>query len=543
MLAKLEPGELLDTLNEVQAKHGQESYDLLRELAVEMLAERREQVGDLIRDANARFRFTWPVSNGQPQKGHVPDLPSTDVRVQQAFEQALSELSELEKTIFVDTVLGQLKAAKDAGEEMEPIDLSLEVDSIKARRGSGRSWFITNSGEVYRPQDRSKPQEHTVEAYMEVTAHAFFLTRGLKDPRERQEAIYLWQCLREARVFHFDAEVYAGLHTEIDRYATEDLAGFEYHPPGTKWADIPPEETKALRRVVLREGRRAPYPEKFPFPVVFLGYGGGVRVPTETLWTKAPAELRDDIERGGIIGHVITDEGFAVAVLKALVRESDGSSNSVVWFDHLRDPNSGWSFSEFNLEPWILPGLIKIINDHRTFIIETPLSSGQRQHYKRNRKKLGGKSGRAGYTPPPYYTLRLKNKLIRDKVRKGLPKPATPRSYRTDVRGHERCRIMPGTLPLDPELGAKLNKRGYKIFTINDLDADTLRRLHERGLPYKKADEWLAILTSWIGEHFNTSDESLPYIPACRVPGDVRVKPKQPGRGWADDPASTGATP
>ena len=243
------------------------------------------------------------------------------------------------------------------------------------------------------------------------------------------------------------------------------------------------------------------------------------------------------------MGHLITDDGYVVAIIKALARDDDGAPMSVVWFNHLRDQHGGWAPSEFNLEPWLLPSLIKIINDHRTFIIETPLTSGMRQHYKHNRKKLGGKSGQRGYTPPPYYTLRLKNKLIRDRVRKGLPKPPAPRSYRTDVRGHERCRVMRGPFPLDPELGAKLRKRGYKMFTTNDLDADTLRRLHERGLPYKRADEWLAILTTWVGEHFTSNDDSLPYVPACRVPGEVRIKPRQPGRGWADDPASTGANP
>ena len=529
-LATLEPGDLQELLRK-SVEMDEVSYNQFKLLVAETLSERRRGLEDLLRDTPVQFSFTHP-SQGPGAKV----LPSTHPFVQEALNKALGRLDVMEQAILVDTVLGHALKAKDAGEP-PMIDLDLEIDRIKARRGPTRSWLISGSPELYEAQKRDKPQDQTVEAYMEAVANAFQVTRLLKSPKDKQDAIYLWQCLREARVFHFDAEVYIGLHSEIDRYTTEDLAGLEYQPPGTK-KKIPAEETDHLLRTILREGKRTPYPEKFPFPCIFIGYGNGVEVPAESLTTKAPRDLRDRLKRGVVIGHIIVDDGYTVAVIKALVWEKEGSLSTVVWFDHLRDQHGGWVRSEFNLEPWILPGLIKIINDHRTFIVETPLATGMRQHYKQKRKDLGLKPKQRGYTPPPYYTLRMKSKLIREKVRRGLPKPVTPRSYRTDVRGHERCRVMRGTIPLDPEVGAKLNRRGYKIFTVNDLDADTLRRLHERGLPYKRSDEWLAILTCWVSEHYTSNDDNLPYIPACRVPGDVRTKVKQPSRGWTDDPAS-----
>lgn len=54
---------------------------------------------------------------------------------------------------------------------------------------------------------------------------------------------------------------------------------------------------------------------------------------------------------------------------------------------------------------------------------------------------------------------------IQWRVRKSLGHPRAPTAYRTDVRAHERCRIMRGKLPLNPDLRDKLIKRGYKIFT------------------------------------------------------------------------------
>lgn len=186
--------------------------------------------------------------------------------------------------------------------------------------------------------------------------------------------------------------------------------------------------------------------------------------------------------------------------------------------------------------PYILPTFINIINDHRTFIVEANMRTGQRRDYKKNRKHMGVK----GRTPPPYYTLRLKNQVLRETMRTTFPKPRGPRNYKTDVRAHERCRIRRGPLPLDPELAIKLKKREYKIFTTNKLDADTYERLHKRNMAYKRADEWLAIKVSWVEEHLNCNNPEVPYIPAVRTfPSDVRpTKPSKPTGSWADDPGA-----
>jgi hypothetical protein len=396
----------------------------------------------------------------------------------------------------------------------------------------GRSWLIANAAVPPPGQREGKPQDLSVEAYMRSLTNSYQLTRREKGGRQR-DAVMLWQHLR------FDHEVYGALHHEADRWTTEELAGQVWAHPGTG-PKIPPaqrrKEGAQLKAAILGACGKAPYPDKFPFPAIFLGYGSGMTLTEAQFLMRAPGELRDRVKSAILLGHILTEDGYASAVIEGYAVSDEGPLMGILWFDTLRDSSGGgWVRSEFALEPWILPAFVNIINDHRTFILETPLTPQMRGQFKRKRKEMGLKNNRAAHTPPPYYTLRMKTKLIREKVRKGLTSHGTLAAYRTDVRAHERCRIARGPFPLDPELGAKFRKRGYKVFTTNIPDADTIRRLHERGQPYKRADEWLAILTTWIETHMTNNDESLPYIPAVRLPGEVKTK-RQPTSSWADDP-------
>jgi len=468
--------------------------------------------------------------------GAIADSPdwrqTTDMVMREIIESASGE-----------DVQAILEGARAQGPEALKHVQEIVADRVADESGLGHikgiEGFTPAIPDRHQSRERMTPQEQTIDAYMEATAQAYQLTRTRPQTPERQrEANFLWRCFRDARVFHFDPDTYVALHQEIDRYTTEELAGHTYRPPGSfRPADrVPQEESDDLRATILRECKHVPYPDKFPFPCVFLGYGSGVQLPKHQVMRSAPTQLRERLEVAAIFGHLLTDDGSVYAVVKGSLRTDTGRTG-VLWFDPLC-MNRGWVRCEFNLEPWILPSLIKIINDHRTFIIENTMSRGLRKDYKRNRKGMGIKPNKRAYAPPPYYTLRMKSKLIRDKVRKHLPKPAPPKTYKTDVRAHERCRVSRGLLPLDPETGAKLRKRGYKIFTTNSLDLDTYRRLHERGQPYKKADEWLALLVTWVEEHMTSNDPQLPYVPAVRVPGEVRLKPRQPTGGWADDPRS-----
>lgn len=411
------------------------------------------------------------------------------------------------------------------------------VDEEYQRAAKGppvRDWIITDNN-IPTGTPKGKPQDLTVETYMQAIRSIFTVTR-IETGSRRRDAIALWRTLQDARVFHFDADVYGALHHEADRWTTE-LAGLEWQHPDSSRKKTTIEDAGRLRATVLDASKKlAPYPDKFPFPAIFIGFGAGIPLPAYMLAIRAPSDLKNRMVSGRMGGHIMTEDGYAAAVIQGVARSDDGSSLvNVWWFDALRDESGGWVRSETNLEPWILPGLVNIVNEHRTFILETVMSPQMRQRFKQERKAMGLPNNKR-HTPPPYYTLRMRTQLIREKVRKGLPGPALLRSYRTDRRAHERCRIARGPFPLDPELGAKFNKRGYKLFTVNQLDAETLRRLQERGLPFKRADEWLAILTTWVEKSLTSNDPNLPYIPAVRLPGKVRTRRPQPTNSWADDP-------
>lgn len=372
--------------------------------------------------------------------------------------------------------------------------------------------------------------EMTVLAYMHVLSTIYLIsTRETAEARRR--ASFIWALLRDARVFHLESSTFIDIHNETDIWVTES-AGYEWVNP-KHHRDIPPEEVDAVAAFVQNEGRKVPFPDKLPFPRMFFGYGPGLAVSASVLRLKAPSHLRDKIMEGFLVGHLVTDDGWVFGFYRALTLEGQG-----IFIDDLRT-SSGWVHSSYNLDPWILTQLINIINEHRTFLLETPMQTGLRRRYKDGRKQMGLKQDHWAYVPPPYYKLSLKSQLIRERVRKNLGHPRVPPAYRTDVRAHERCRVMRGKLPLDPILREKLGQRGYKIFTINPLDEETLRRLQQRGHAFKRSDEWLAILTTWIDNHYTNNDPKLPYVPACRhLPANTRTRKRPISNAAVHDPAS-----
>ena len=56
-------------------------------------------------------------------------------------------------------------------------------------------------------------------------------------------------------------------------------------------------------------------------------------------------------------------------------------------------------------------------------------------------------------------------------------------TYRHDVRGHERCRVQRGPLPLDLKTREILVGRGYTVYENKDPLDDDVRRMLTRGHP------------------------------------------------------------
>lgn len=473
------------------------------------------------------------------ERGRLYDLIGQRVQKSKPGQENLR--FEAEKIAFdgpinpMDMVINLDDLVRQVRDEFDH-DAATDRTYTNAKRG-GSTFMLTGQ---QRPQGkkREKPEQQTVESYMEALHNAFLLTRMYDHkPREKRDAIFLYNCLREARIFHIENEMMNSLVDEVGRYVIEDLAGLEYEDY-SNYRTLPEAQKRSMDIKIGRLAQDAPYPEKFPFEVVFLGYGHGMEVPGFALRDKAPSAIKDDIQYGKIIGHLMIDTGEVYGVIKAFVQNAATPEGTwTLWFNPERLDGTWPRVAD--TEPWLLPMVINIINEHRTFVLEQNMPSDMRKDYKRNRKGMGLKDKdkkRWGYTPPPYYTLKLKSKVIKERARKHMPKPRAPKGYKTDVRGHERCRIKRGPLPMDPEVAIKLRKLDYTIFTIAQLDAETLRRLHERSIPFKKSDEWMAIKVSWIDSFMSSLDPNLPYVPACRTLGSINIKPKPVTNSWGDDP-------
>lgn len=380
----------------------------------------------------------------------------------------------------------------------------------------GRPTFETTEHEA--------PEDQSVEAYLRGLNYAL---RACRDERQKALGMRLYMSFREARVFHLGHDTYITVHQEADRHTTE-MAGLDFH---MERRVIPQDEDEKYRTTFQREARIQPWPEHLPFPCMFLGYDVGCVLPLETARIRAPSHIHDDLIEVTLLGHLITDTGLAVAFLQGRTHNSIG-----FWCDEARSPETGWTRGSMDLEPWTIPHMVRLINDNRTFVLESELSGPARKSVEKNRAALDLDS--YAHMPRPYYSLRLQSHTIKEKVRKQLGSPPRPKSYKTDVRGHERCRIRRGALPIDPKLAEKLQRRGYKVFASTALDTETFRILSERGVAYKRADEWLAVKASWVDHFVSPADPNLPYVPAVRKIGKVRTRPRTVSGAWTDDPAA-----
>lgn len=455
---------------------------------------------------------------------------SYDAAVQRAAKEAArlrpQERVEFEKRWREEAVRNAELAEDGTGDRISSIEFEKIAAQVKA------DFRPKPDVRKYESQQHEKPEDQSLETYLEAIAYTLRVSRQEANTDRRAEAMRMYVAFREARVFHLGQETYAAVHAEADRFTTE-MAGLDYQPPNLR-REVPEEENRRYVATFMREAKHQSWPEKFPFPIIYLGYGRGVVLPLASGRLKVPSRVRGDVEEVRLLGHLLTAEGHALAWLQGIVNGEEGVG-TIQWCDEARTVEAGWTRG-LDLEPWTLPHLVRIINDHRTFVVETELSGAVRRSIKENRKPLGLDDYK--HMPKPYYTLRLQTHVIREKVRKQLGRPAKPKSYKTDVRGHERCRIRRGPLPIDPKLADKLHKRGYVIYSTNTLDEETYQRLSQRGMAFKRADEWLAVKATWVKDHLSSNSPNLPYIPAVRVAKVSRTRPKRQTGSWVNDPAS-----
>jgi hypothetical protein len=309
----------------------------------------------------------------------------------------------------------------------------------------------------------------------------------------------LWARMKNARVFELPAEVYTALHKSLDHEIYDRVIE-------SGRASTPAEVDKYATDTIG-------FPGELPFDHIYLGYGAGVAIPLEHAEMRfAKGALPANLLHFRLLGYLLADVGggqIVVEMVHVITTDDDYLMPIPMYgFGH------GWE-SASTLTPWVLSSSLKLFNDHKVVIEEKRPGLGQRRQIDKIRKKYRTKQT---FIPKPYYVLRLKHETIEDDGKRADgASPVRELSYRYDRRGHERCYIRRGPLPLKEDDREKLEKAGYRIWVYGRPDAVAQEQLSIRHKPPKRADEWLAILTVHIDPRI-IGDPSLPYIPAKRMP-------------------------
>lgn len=332
--------------------------------------------------------------------------------------------------------------------------------------------------------------------------------RDLED-RGRDEGLRLarsiWARLKQARVFEFPAETWRGLHQTVER----SMAGWIEGESRNHF-----DEDVGVVTRMQHASHAVEFPQKLPFETSYIGIGAGVVLPDE--WARSRVIFHNEASSSQFIGaelfgYLICEAEQQVYEMVHVITEDDD------YILPLAQRYSGvWGASE-TLGPWLVHGLVSLINEHNTVTINNRPTQRMKLE-----SKSSGRNAR-GFFPKPYYTLRMRRKVV-DESKLPMPKSEGKGSVLTrryDRRGHERVRVHRGLLPITEKEEAKLLKSGYR-FIHGRPGSEDAERLAYRELAPKRSDEWMAIKVSWIDDTI-VGDENLPYIPAVRVPANKKA--------------------
>jgi hypothetical protein len=344
-----------------------------------------------------------------------------------------------------------------------------------------------------------------------------------RDPEKFQrwsnETTHHWARLRQARIFDLSVWSYAQAHHMADRYTCEVLAGvpwseYDVGKPPSK------EENGKVSEMYLRTANTEWWFDHLPFETCYLGFGQGAVLSPLSHSIRGDRYNQAEGE-GVVLGILISDADRSVTEICVFV---DPESGGAVVAHYPLCVNGVWENS-MTLSRWMLPMLVDLINENRTLIIESKPSFSDRRDWKKSGKKMKVRQ----FFPRPYYTVKLRQQVIDDSLRKTTRSfVATERilTYRHDVRGHECAKVQRGVLPLSAKDEKALLKKGYRVYTQRDrITTEDYARLMERSHELLRQGEWIAV-KSWWKAPFVRGPEDAPYIPAVRTLG----KKKSGGR-------------
>jgi hypothetical protein len=347
-------------------------------------------------------------------------------------------------------------------------------------------------------------------------------SRHQKDESRRMLARTTWATLRNAAIIKIPGELYGVFYHMADRYTTERVSGQEWagqhEPPLEK-----PMTGRTFYEGVNKLGKHEPLPERRPFDCIYFGYEPKVRVNQDlaTLYGLHKVAEEGILKQFALGGHLVApDSVMACLMLELHMKDDDGTPKLVGGTSMMMERHLGEWNAPYTLAPWIIPSLIRWVNEHKTVVEDTRGLS-----YRLGVKKWAKKNKIKRLPPPPYYTVRMHDKTLKETAKQGFVsryKECYEYNHRWTVRGHYMVRVRRGSLPMDSELELKLRNRKYKIFIHDGPDMETWQHLRNRGIQPKRVDEWMAVLVSWRRDYVK-GPEDKPLIPSVRKSGRKKV--------------------
>ena len=326
----------------------------------------------------------------------------------------------------------------------------------------------------------------------------------------RTECGAMYNLLRRAKIFEITPESYNELHISIDRHVTEDIAHLKFYDPREARVEVPIEEGILLHRRQAEAVQKLPFPDKLPFETCWFALTGGIALSDLQAETRG---LKTDTSYM-LLGILVEASGehHELLVSKGYVDHGDVYEMHIHLVTHHVAEFAMWNH-KLCLAPFVLHGLIDCINEHQTTIVSQRKPS---MHTLSTFKKKLGDIGLKQAMPPMFYTVYLRDKIIREisKAYSGGKLRAKP-SHRFDVRGHWCFKIYRGYMPMDVELELDLDKKKYNIYKDRPVDDWVREELRERDMAPPQPGEWMAIKRFWKKNYVKGPDDAQ-YIPSTR---------------------------
>lgn len=258
-----------------------------------------------------------------------------------------------------------------------------------------------------------------------------------------------------------------------------------------------------------------------PFPQVLLTWDRPVGLTNgqTALWLVRQPQMRQAVmeQNGAAAWYAMLlnlETGFAVNLASLSVGPQIYNTMIPVYVHE-----GGWILPQ-TLMPWMVEEMQRTLMSKRTLMVE---GTGRtlNEHLEHRLRRLARRR-RLSFRPPRYYEIAMQDSL-RAAPQEREEGTGHTHHYRYDVRAHEAIRIQRGPLPLDEKTRKMLLRprrkapEGYHIYENGAyLNPDDAERLSSKLLaPYRRGEEWIAILASQVKAH-QRGPEDAPYIPAVR---------------------------